>query len=215
MSNNVSARNAYAEFHRASMIISKNVIPRSIQNWDKIENRETWHIFEKIADIANSSCDQISLRQYFMALAKVFNGNIPLSIIGNLKSMKIYREYVDLVDSTTDLDIVETCVDTSIKFVMTYCKSKNITNFDEYLYDSNIVPIIGKHFSSGAISKYFLSMIPNIRFIVSEYPNDIRNEYFKTFNAELPGIHMICNKSKKLRKIRDNFDKMMIALFDK
>ena len=116
-------------------------------------------------------------------MAKYYKRRYDLKILGSLAGTKIYKQYVEFINSPENLSESELKerILSSLTFIVNYIKDNNIKSFKDYFTkDQSIIPVYIKHINAGSVSKIFYSCFTweNRGKLFFNTPNDIFYEFF-------------------------------------
>lgn len=132
----------------------------------------------------NTSNGNIDYRIYFKLLSNKFK---PLEINQLTSRLYIlhYKNEIDILNAVTTEEQLKDTLLRSINYVVYYCIENNIKSLEEYLdKDRDIIPIVARHLNCGGIYVTFLACIDNIDDIISSYPPDVSETYFRIFKQK-------------------------------
>jgi len=207
----------YNEYHKQTFFITKNFYPRRVTNFEKHKDNPNWVHFQKLAEIIYRSGNHIDYRIYISALIDFYKNKFDPSILHHPKSIKIYKNYVNIINTAKDnaADVQPLIID-NLKFICNYCADNNLTINDYFEKDKYLIPILAKHFSSGSVSIFLLSVIPDIYDIIKHsYPQDVIEEYFFNIEDQLKVARQQAIRSERVRVIADNFFKLADSCINK
>ena len=189
------------------MCYTKGINVRNIKNFDKIKSSEKWIYFEKFTKLVNDNAGNLSPSLYIDSLIDFFKGYFNLKLLSHLKGIKIYKLYLQQRNNEQDYNKIYKQVKQDLHNIVNYiCVSIN-TDLHSYVMENhNILPTIAKHFNSGTISKYTLALIPDIKFIIASFPEDIQQQFFYEFINEYKTLNINLIRYPKLKQINDNFE---------
>lgn len=211
--NRVTAEEIYNEYHKQTFYAQKGIYPKAIKNFDKQKEKDAWAYFERFANMVNDNGGQIDYKLYIHALTKFYQGRFNPKMLSHPKGIKIYRNYVNVLNSTVDDDKIVDSALRGIQFSINYCLENGIPDFDGYVFENqNLIPTLAKHFRAGSICKFYLALIPNIKLIIGGFPADVQRDYFETFLSEYTTTRALTIAQPKLRNISDNIESLFNSL---
>lgn len=179
----------YNYYHQTTMFEMKGFYPRSIKNFEKILTESNKELLIKFQNFIIKNGSIINWKIYVLSLAKYYKNRYDLKLLGSLAATKIYKQYVEFINSPenlTESELKERILN-SLLFIVNYIKDNDIKSFKDYFtIDSNIIPIYIKHINSGSVSKIFYSCFTweNRIKIFFNTPDDIFYEFFNISKNE-------------------------------
>ena len=122
MKNNITAEMIYNECHKQMFYYSKGVYPKTIKNFNKAKEKDTWNYYERFAKMVHDNNGQIDYKLYIKSLAEFYEGFFNPKMLTHPKGIKIYRQTVKLNNLKCDKEDIYKSVLISIKYVINYCK---------------------------------------------------------------------------------------------
>lgn len=209
----VTPEEIYQEWHKQTLLNTKGIYPRSVQNFTNIKQSDKWVYFKKLADIVNNGNGVLDYKIYIKSLCSFYpEQGIHPSILINQKGFKIYRNFININNTHTDINEIKKNVLENINFIINYCKENKINKFYDYINDNNLIPRLIMHFNSGNVSIYFLSLIDNFELIIKEYPTDVIQDFFgdlTEFFNKIKQYRLKLTQDENLRKINNNLEKII------
>jgi len=182
---NITPEEIYSSWHYEINLAKGISNVRRITNFDNARKKEAWQCFVIAANIINRNDGLIDYRILTKALAWHHKGFFHPKFLTHRSGFKIYREYLAYINEITDPVYIRNSILYSMKFVIEYCKQKEIKSFSEYLeHDKYFIPSIIKHLKSGSISYYFLACIENCNLLFKNYSEDVLYDYAKDFDKQ-------------------------------
>lgn len=203
----ITAKEIYKYYHQQTFYIEKKIYPKSIVNWDKIENGKNWHYFEKFARRLNEN-DNIDYKILITSLCLFYKKRFNPKDLISLRGIKIYKNFVNKINAVDTIEKIEQVVINNIKNIVQYCRKNKLNSFDEYFSENfYTIPTLARHLNSGYISKFFLSIVPHIEKRLKTYPNDVYDEYFYDFVEDFILYKQKTLKNQKIQKFAIKFNK--------
>ena len=177
-----SIEEIYNYYHRTTMFEMKGFYPRSIKNFEKCLTDSNKELLTKFQNFIIKNGSMINWKLYILSLAKYYKNRFDLKILGSLAGTKIYKQYVNFINSPenlTEKELKEQLVN-SLFFLVSYIKDENTTLKEYFNLNSNIIPVYIKHINSGSVSKILYSCFSwDIRVkMFFNTPDDIFYEFF-------------------------------------
>jgi len=183
---------------------------RTVKNFDNAKAKSSWKHFELLSNFIERNCGQINGRIYIKSLATFFEGWFEPSIFCTPKGTKIYKEYIANTTEDGSPENIKKHLLSSIKFIVKYCREKNIKSLCEYMNeDLYFIPTVLKHLDAGSVSMYFLVAIKNIRVYIQSYPIDTRMDYIPEFDNDYGKYRMRLVNVRDLQKLYDNVEEII------
>lgn len=184
---------------------------RRLKGWSAApppKDKPWWQRFEAAARLVDGSCGHIDPLLYIEAVVKRMEPDECVQALGTMRSVRTYRVHVELVNcERTDAKIVEAGVKRSINSIARFMLDHGMDGFGEYvMYDHNLIPRMARDLSSGAVTKHFLALVPDLESYLSNYPQDIEDEYFRQFMEELPGLRAYMVRFPTFRALMDKLE---------
>lgn len=219
--NDITPEDIYAGFHYATMRVSKGIHVRRCTNFDKPKLKPEWQCFIKCANFCNSN--RVDYREYLYCLASYFGGWFKPDLLGTAKSIKIYNDVKDKVIMPNDEEIMKQECDKiykeiydSLIYVVDYMIENNFNNPVEYLKDNiDLFPTVLQDLEDKKISIYFLSCFDYIKGIVSDYPQDMLDDYFEDYGKRLLIARSNVIAYEKTKKVANNIEVLISSLITK
>ena len=204
----ITPESLYSEYVRELCFQTRGIYPRRMKNFDKVKTQSYWVFFVKAAQMIQDSDGHIDPSLYIKGLVVFYQGKIDYSVLGTMKAIKIYKNYIETIScDRRNLQEVDAGINRSIMNMCRFMNDNNMTNTNEYFnFNAYLIPRLAKDLNSGAISKHFLSIVPEINLIISNYPQDIQDEYFIDFLKEFQALRLNLFKYEKYKIIYDNFE---------
>jgi hypothetical protein len=180
----ITPEEIYTYYHKATNEY-RGIHVRPIKNFEKIYQSPRWKTFQACAHLINRNAGFLNYKILIDALVASYKGKVDVSALVSLKGIKIYKNYVSALEKQSNPSYIKSTLSSSVNFVVKYCKERNITCFDDYIYDGiYLIPTFVKHYTAGSISAYFLSAIENFNIIYKGLPNDVKESYLEEFEKE-------------------------------
>jgi hypothetical protein len=211
MSNKVTPEACYAEWHR-QIQLSRGVRARAMKNFAKAQAKDTWIYFERFAQLCNKNAGQMDYKLFLSALVEHFKGYVPPKEIPTMKSIKIYKSYVKLLNLQNDPVKVKQSILSSLKFVINFMRENDMHVLNDYLMDNhNIIPSVLKHYNAGSISIHFLCCVPNFNTMIASYPTDVVDEYITNFDEDYRKYRsrLVSTDDKVVQSIINNLEVLL------
>lgn len=209
----ITPEEIYQEWHKQTFFNLKGFYPRTVQNFDNAKQAEKWVYFQKLADIINNGNGIVDYKLYIQSLCEFYSKkNVPFDILTSQKGFKIYRNFINILNTHTDMNSIKKCIVDNINFIVNYCKENKINRFSDYINDDNLIPKLIVHFNSGNVSIYFFSLVENIELTIKEYPQDVVEDFLGdliTFFGKIKQYKMQILQDETLRKISYNLEKII------
>ena len=208
--NNYTPEQIYNIYRRKIMLYTKNIYVKNVKNFDKVKTTPNWVYFEKFAKRVNDNAGNLNPEIYIDALIDFFKGYFNLKLLIHLKGIKIYKTYLQTLNSETDMSIIYNTIKADMKFIVNYIKTLRIQSLDYYVMENkDIFPTMVRHYNAGSISDYTLSIIPDILYIFENYPQDIQQQFLRKFRNNYKLIRSDIILDNKIKKIADNFERII------
>jgi len=212
---NLTAEDLYQIYHKETNFAAGRPV-RQVKNFENAKKKTTWKHFELLASFVNRNCGQIDGRLYVKSLATFFEGYFDPSLFCTPKATKIYKEYITEISMEATPESIKKHLLRSIKFIVKYCRQKNIKNLCEYMNeDMYFIPTSLKHLDAGSISMYFLAAIKNLRVYIDSYPIDCKMDYLPNFDEDYSKYRMRLISVRDLKKIWDNVEEIIDDILSK
>jgi len=196
------------EFHKQTFFQQHGKYPRAIKNFEKAKAKASWPFFVGFAKRCNDNLGTIDPHTFIYVLAEFYNGYFQPRLLLSRKSISLYKSYIDKINTTNDKEIIEQSFLISLKYILSYMKENNITDFDKYLYEDQFaIPTILRHYNSGNVSRFFMVAIPGIKIYIESIAPDIRMSFAPKFGEEYDSARPKVIMNPKLRKISDGLPK--------
>lgn len=209
----ITPEEIYQEWHRQTFQNSRGIYPRTVQNFNNVQQSDKWVYFKKLADIVNNGNGIIDYKMYIKSICDAYpSQGIHPSILTNQKGFKIYRNFINICNTHTDLISIKKNILENINFIINYCKENKINRFTDYINDDSLIPKLVMHFNSGNVSIYFLALIDNLELIIKEYPIDVVNDFFGDLNEffnKIKQYKIQITQDNNLRQIYNNLEKII------
>jgi len=206
----VTPEDIYREFHKHTVFYKTGIYPRTVKNFDKPKAKPEWVYFERLAQMVDNNAGMINYRIYIESLARHYNGWFKPALLPSMKAIKIYKIHKTIMNSTTDRELIYEGIIKSIKFIGDFCKENRIKDFDSYMYhNADYFPTMLKHFTAGSITSYFLTLIPDIKLIIRNFPQDCVEEFCEEFLIDYDLCRSKAISLPKVRKICDNLENLI------
>lgn len=204
----------YNTYHKEFFNLKHGFYPRPIVNWQNYTTKDFWTYIETFTNMVNNNAGQIDPNVYMKALAISYQGQaFDLKTLSSPRSISIYKNYVEQLNHSESPDAIQKSIYDSIRNVSFFIKQNDLKTFEDYLdYDKNLIPIVAKHYSSGTVSKYFLSLIHSFPDILKKYPTDAVEEYLKDFEVTYITTRNELMKNENFRKISDNLETIIQSI---
>ena len=171
--------------------------------------KNDWSFFERFANFANDNAGVIDWKRFIKTIAEVHKGWFSPKELCSMKAIKLYKTYVSFDNDTDDEEKILKGISNSIEYIANTLEDKHLECFDDLFVNDEIVPTVLKGLSSGKINFYFLAMCPNIKLKLTTFPTDLVESFAIEFLNKYDVTKAIINKSGKLLKIQNNFDKLI------
>jgi len=183
---------------------------KQIKNFDKIRERPYWKDFERCAQFINRNNGQVDAELYVESLFNFFNGNVKTDILATLKSIQIYKAFLNSREKLNDEDFIKSEILRSLNFILAYCKKHKLNDIYEYfIEDLNLIPTMFRHLNGKSISLYFLACFDNIELIVCNFPPDVIHDYYPNFFNDFKLYRSRVINKISLNKLRINLEKII------
>ena len=211
----ITAEQLYNYYHKMTFFHEKGIYPRAVVDFTNAKSKDYWKDFEKAVELVNSN-PNIDYRTLVDSLASTFKNRFDPVLLHHPKGMKIYNGYVKIRNMGESVTDVENIVKTDMMNVSLEIIQYEINSLDEYLnYNRDIIPLAAIHYGNGLTSSFFMATIPDILDILDGYSQDIKEEYFMGFIENYDITRDKILKTESLRKISDNFYKIMDSVIKK
>jgi len=200
----VTPEMVFSEWRRQTFLKEKNFCPKAVRDFAKQKEKPEWAYFERFAKMVNNNAGNIDYKVFIAAQVDFYGGWFNPVNLGSLKSIKLYNNYVSILNATDTVVAIEKGIVASVKTVGVYMRDRDIKTFDEYLFEGKaIIPTMAKQLKAGTVTKFFVSIVPNVVDIIKSYPPDVTATYFHSFLEE---VDMLRAKSLTSPKVRQLFD---------
>ena len=200
----VTPEQLFTEWRKQTFLKEKNFYPKAVKDFSKQREKPEWAYFERFAKMVNNNAGNIDYKIFIAAQVDFYGGWFNPVNLGSLKSIKLYNNYVAILNATDTVAAIEKGIISSVKTVGVYMRNNDLKTFDEYLYEGNtIIPTLAKQMKAGTVSRFFVSIIPNIVDVINSYPPDITASYFTSFLGEVEMLRSKSLTSPKIRQLSD------------
>ncbi len=185
------------------------IIPNKI-NWEKFKQTNTWNNILTFTKWVEDSCGRCNSKVFIEAqfYLEESTNKINSNYLNSKQAIIKYHNYVKMINTSTDVVVIDNGIKNSIKFIRKYCSQNDIT-FEQYINDNaDIYPTSMIHLDAGSITKHFLALVPNIKnTLIYSYPRDVVLDMFTS--EELKDFRLIIETSQTSGKygiaLSDNF----------
>lgn len=195
----------YNIYHRETTFVMKGFYPRSIKNFSSILNDSNIQLLTKFQHFIEKNQNLVDWKLYIIALSKYFNRRFDLKLLGSLKGTKIYRQYLEFINTSNELteEQIKNEIVSSLMFLKNYLSENEIRLNQYFNLDLNLIPIYLKHIYSGSVSQYFYACFSfeKIVKIFFNTPDDVFLELFNMQKNQF--INMLQNKRNNILKYKN------------
>jgi len=187
-----------------TMLYSKGIHVKNINNFKKAMESDLWPFFEKFTMMMNNNLGMLDWKKFIEVLAEHYKNRFHPKLLIHPSAIKLYKHTVNINNLHTDDKVIENLVISDIKFLVDFCNRQLIHSLEDYLKSNELVPLLAVHFNAGSISIYLIAMIHDIKKTIRSYPKDVQDEFFYGIENKIDVAKKLVLKNTKLNKISDN-----------
>lgn len=188
----------YNEFHKQKFFMRNGVYPRTIKNFKSLyeDERKVQHI-KFFLEFLNRNRSAVDWKLYILALAKVLNQRFELKHLGTFGGNKIYRDYIKSINlDNSNIDEIYNNIVSTLVFLNGFLKENEMSFFEYFNDDAELIPLSLKHVYAGTISIYFYACFPShVLAKWFNYPDDVFQELFQLNKYEFLDKYFVTHRN--------------------
>lgn len=163
-------------FNRWMMKCSRGINIRKYTNFDKHRaNTKKWVYYEHLCIIANKY--KIDLNEYIPAVCKRYDNKFfhPKAII-NPSNLQMWNDIKKSRQNVVAKDRIVREFTASLNYVVDFCVKNDIPDFQSYINYTLRTHVLGIHYASGNVNRYFIAFIPRLEQMLKYIEPDIAHQ---------------------------------------